>query len=516
LAAALALAVLARAEPDYVQVACKLNGSLYGGGPLIQWQAASRRCYGNRAQIQRDVHGRFRLDARVELYFVPPVSALPRYHLQLRLRSGASAWRVDGHVEVNHTYSASLTPSVYTFPLWHPQYTSDKSVSGAVASYSFGWHSAYPYTFPAWPGSLEPSSPTSGLASIRVNGSVNRIYVQLTVYNASGALWLGVELDIKAVYYCPNPPATLSFKTVELRRETQVGRTEGWYLVVPFTLSYASEDGSVSGTVSGYTGFTTSYRVSNPPAAIIFALSPQLGGEIYAPLRVWEWSSSGAGASYTYGNVTHADLYGGWLRTQELTGRYKLIYKVDYTDTEQTQPARVIVEKGSDAKGWTTLAVHDQPTSVIVLDVELNGERVRFRAERVTSSGSFMAGVTAALAIPLPPFSSASALFRCWTADCSHLGECKFAADCTWNGWYNESCQVSITPSTCLPVIAGVRPGETGYVTVWFALRTRALMFGRRTRRAGARIYGAPVRVCAARLRLGGLELLHRLNGGSG
>jgi hypothetical protein len=74
-----------------------------------------------------------------------------RYHdiiYSFDLRSGASAWRVDGHVEVNHTYSASLTPSVYTFPLWHPQYTSDKSVSGAVASYSFGWHSAYPYTFP--------------------------------------------------------------------------------------------------------------------------------------------------------------------------------------------------------------------------------------------------------------------------------------------------------------------------------------------------------------------------------
>jgi hypothetical protein len=570
LAAALALAALARAEPDYVEVACKLNGTTYSGGPLIQWQRDVTDKEGMGFTFKETFTGVFdwTLGLNSTLYH-----QFLRYHdiiYSFELRSGASAWRVDGHVEVNHTYSASLAPPVYTFPLWHPQYTSDKSVSGAVARYSIGWHSEYPYTFPAWTGSFEPSSPTSGLASIRASGSVNRIYVQLTVYNASGLLSLGVKLDIqcylpqsgggggggggggsgnatltvlaastkgdslgatvsysgtlsgskttpftlsyngnmtetlstvaqvsyngvtctfrhwdigagvgyanpvtvtvatgqsktaKAVYYCPNPPATLSFKTVELREETRLSRTEGWYLAVPFTLSYASEDGSVSGTVTGYTGFTTSYRVSDPPAAIIFVLSPQLGGEIYAPLRVWEWSSSGAGASYAYGNVTRADLYGGWLRTQELTGRYKLIYKVDYTDTEQTQPARVIVEKGSDAKGWTTLAVHDQPTSIILLDVELNSERVRFRAERVTSSGNFMAGVTAALAVPLLPF------FKYWTADCSHLGECKFAADCTWDGWRNESSQVSRTPSTCLPVIAGVRPGETGYVTLWF------------------------------------------------
>jgi hypothetical protein len=191
LAAALALAVLARAEPDYVQVACKLNGSLYGGGPLIQWQRPVRDEDGLGFTYNETFTGVFdwtrALNSTLHHQFL-------RYHdiiYSFDLRSGASAWRVDGHVEVNHTYSALLTPSVYMFPLWHPQYTSDKSVSGAAASYSFGWHSVYPYTFPAWSGSLEPSSPTSGLASIRVNGSVNRIYVQLTVYNASGALWLG-------------------------------------------------------------------------------------------------------------------------------------------------------------------------------------------------------------------------------------------------------------------------------------------------------------------------------------
>jgi hypothetical protein len=199
LAAALALAVLARAEPDYVQVACKLNGSLYGGGPLIQWQRNVVDSWGTGYKYNETFTGVFdwtrALNSTLYHQFL-------RYHdiiYSFDLKSGASAWRVDGHVEVNHTYSALLTPSVYTFPLWHPQYTSDKSVSGAVASYSFGWHSAYPYTFPAWPGVFEPSSPTSGLASIRVNGSVNRIYVQLTVYNASGALWLGVELDINVI-----------------------------------------------------------------------------------------------------------------------------------------------------------------------------------------------------------------------------------------------------------------------------------------------------------------------------
>jgi hypothetical protein len=106
---------------------------------------------------------------------------------------------VDGHVEVDHTYSASLAPPVYTFPLWHPQYTSDKSASGADYRSTQMWRCDYPFNFPAYPGGLEPSSPTSGLASIRVNGSVNRIYVQLTVYNASGALWLGVELDINVI-----------------------------------------------------------------------------------------------------------------------------------------------------------------------------------------------------------------------------------------------------------------------------------------------------------------------------
>jgi hypothetical protein len=199
LAAALALAVLARAEPDYVQVACKLNGTTYGGGPLIQWQRPVRDATGRGFTFNGTFTGVFdwtrALNSTLYHQFL-------RYHdiiYSFDLKSGASAWRVDGHVEVNHTYSASLTPSVYTFPLWHPQYTSDKSVSGAAASYSFGWHSAYPYTFPAWPGSLEPSSPTSGLASIRVNGNVNRIYVQLMVYNASGALWLGVELDINVI-----------------------------------------------------------------------------------------------------------------------------------------------------------------------------------------------------------------------------------------------------------------------------------------------------------------------------
>jgi hypothetical protein len=198
LAAALALAVLARAEPDYVQVACKLNGTTYGGGPLIQWQR-SVDDRGRGYNFSETFTGVFdwtrALNSTLYHQFL-------RYHdivYIFELKSGASAWRVDGHVEVDHTYSASLTPSVYTFPLWHPQYTSAKSASGAVSSYSFGWHSAYPFNFPAYPGSLEPSSPTSGLASIRVNGSVNRIYVQLTVYNASGALWLGVELDINVI-----------------------------------------------------------------------------------------------------------------------------------------------------------------------------------------------------------------------------------------------------------------------------------------------------------------------------
>jgi len=199
LAAALALAVLARAEPDYVQVACKLNGTTYSGGPLIQWQRDVTDKEGKGFTFKETFTGGF--DWTRALNFTLYHQFL-RYHdiiYSFDLRSGASAWRVDGHVEVDHTYSASLTPSVYTFPLWHPQYTSDKSASGAVASYSFGWHSAYPFNFPGWPGSFEPSSPTSGLASIRANGSVNRIYVQLTVYNASGALWLGVELDINVI-----------------------------------------------------------------------------------------------------------------------------------------------------------------------------------------------------------------------------------------------------------------------------------------------------------------------------
>ena len=199
MAAALALAALARAEPDYVQVACKLNGTTYGGGPLIQWQRPVRDEDGMGFKFNETFTGGFdwTIGLNSTLYHL-----FERYHdiiYIFSLRSGASAWRVDGHVEVNHTYGASLAPPVYTFPLWHPQYTSAQSVSDTVSSYSIGWHSAYPYTFPAWPGSLEPSSPTSGLASIRANGSVNRIYVQLTVYNASGVLWLGVELDINVI-----------------------------------------------------------------------------------------------------------------------------------------------------------------------------------------------------------------------------------------------------------------------------------------------------------------------------
>ena len=199
LAAALALAALARAEPDYVQVACKLNGSIYGGGPLIQWQRPVADATGKGRNFNETFTGVFdwTLALNSTLYH-----QFLRYHViiyNFELKSGASAWRVDGHVEVDHTYGASLAPPVYTFPLWHPQYTSDKSASGAVASYSFGWYSAYPLNFPGWPGSFEPSSPASGLASIRVNGSVNRIYVQLTVYNASGALWLGVELEINVI-----------------------------------------------------------------------------------------------------------------------------------------------------------------------------------------------------------------------------------------------------------------------------------------------------------------------------
>jgi hypothetical protein len=196
IALAAALAVLARAEPDYVEVACKLNGTTYSGGPLFQWQDSVADSWGTGRKYNETFTGVFdwtrALNSTLYHLFL-------RYHNILyifELKSGASAWRVDGHVEVNHTYSASLAPPVYTFPLWYPQYTSDKSVSGAVASYSIGWHSEYPYTFPAWTGSHEPSSPTSGLASIRANGSVNRIYVQLTVYNASGALLLGVKLDI--------------------------------------------------------------------------------------------------------------------------------------------------------------------------------------------------------------------------------------------------------------------------------------------------------------------------------
>jgi hypothetical protein len=45
-------------------------------------------------------------------------------------------------------------------------------------------------------------------------------------------------------------------------------------------------------------------------------------------------------------------------------------------------------------------------------------------------------------------------------------------------------------------VIAGVRPGETGYVTLWFALlRTRADVWAKDAA-SGRAIYGAPVRVC--------------------
>ena len=200
LAAALALAALARAEPDYVQVACKLNGSLYGGDLLLfQKQDSVADRDGMGFKFNETYSGVFDWTIRLNstLYHL-----FGRYHdiiYSFELRSGASAWRVDGHVEVDHTYGASLAPPVYTFPLWHPQYTSEKSVSGAVASFSFGWHSVYPLNFPAWNGVDEPSSPTSGLASIRVNGSVNRIYVQLTVYNASGALWLGIELDINVI-----------------------------------------------------------------------------------------------------------------------------------------------------------------------------------------------------------------------------------------------------------------------------------------------------------------------------
>jgi len=128
LALATALAALASAYPGYVDVRCVFNGTHYAGGDLAQWQRPvadnEGLGYTYKETFTTSFDHTFALNSTLYHLF-------ERYHDILYIyqpKSGSSGWRVEGYVEVNHTYAASLTPSgVYTFPLWHPQYTGSKS-----------------------------------------------------------------------------------------------------------------------------------------------------------------------------------------------------------------------------------------------------------------------------------------------------------------------------------------------------------------------------------------------------
>ncbi|MEM3944510.1 MAG: hypothetical protein QXJ59_10540, partial [Thermofilaceae archaeon] len=254
-----------------------------------------------------------------------------------------------------------------------------------------------------------------------------------------------------------------------------------WDAIVPVDITYVAPEGS--GSVSGYTLFTRDFKVKST-GGVVFTVTVPRSGEAYLPLRVWSCSSSyGCSYSYVAGNLTQFTVYSsrygyGLVQAGPLTGSYTLVYRIDYyySGGVRADFTPVTIEAGS-GDSWRTLATHDKPTDgVILLNVQLNNEYVRFKG----GASGYASLATAAIA------ERAQAAFREWGAVCSHISYCKFYTDCNGSSYSLGVCDnipwgYVICPGSycswacepygvaCLPLIALVDAGETGFLGFRYA-----------------------------------------------
>ncbi|MEM2790760.1 MAG: Ig-like domain-containing protein [Thermofilaceae archaeon] len=254
-----------------------------------------------------------------------------------------------------------------------------------------------------------------------------------------------------------------------------------WDAIVPVNITYTV--GESSGSVSGYTLFTRDFKVKST-GGVIFTVTVPRSGEAYLPLRVWSCSSSyGCSYSYVAGNLTQFTVYSsrygyGLVQAGPLTGSYTLAYRIDYyySGGVRADFTPVTIEAGS-GDSWRTLATHDKPTDgVVLLNVQLNNEYVRFKG----GASGYASLATAAIA------ERAQVAFREWGAVCSHISYCRFYTDCSGSSYSLGVCDnipwgYVICPGSycswacdpygvaCLPLIALVDAGETGFLGFRYA-----------------------------------------------
>ncbi|MEM2410556.1 MAG: hypothetical protein QXF87_08550, partial [Thermofilaceae archaeon] len=483
------LVIPAFASPDLVQVPCKRSDGTTYGSSVIFYRGT--RVSAKRGESKYGELIERSKTAEVEQSWNPEL-----WHFSFRDYSLSINWKPDSSQdarlslhEAGLSFSSNLTflnPNPNYQP---PSWSVEKSDGNKTIEFPDAW---------SWSGkgdeyNKEPLLKANGA---QANLSLSNLVVRVTLYGGQS----GAEVDILFTFWLdvecynetsqpppsppPQPPPSPQPQDTGVRVVAVILSSGGrfWDVVVPVNITYTV--GESSGSVSGYTLFTRDFKVKST-GGVTFTVAVPRSGEAYLPLRVWSCSSTyGCSYSYVAGNLTQFTVYSsrygyGLVQAGPLTGSYTLAYRIEYyySGSGVRQDFTPVTIEAGSGDSWRTLATHDKPTDgVILLNVQLNNEYVRFKG----GASGYASLATAAIA------ERAQAAFQEWGAVCSHISYCKFYTDCSGSSYSLGVCDnipwgYVICPGSycswacdpygvaCLPLIALVDAGETGFLGFRYA-----------------------------------------------